>query len=184
MGNTAACCGSAKLKKDSSSMSKYKSSSQVPLSPIKSVKRKSLANGDFDTPAGPHMAEMAYRQDTEFEMLHRLRIMFRASDINLPEPNRQCVKIEVFRKNQNGSQTRIDSTECIERQDNPCWQTPISIDYQMEVTDVYIARLVQTLPGGVSPKVIAEAQFNLTELITSKGQYIFKLLIPNQAEVN
>ena len=121
MGNTAACCGGAKPKKDSSSQSKYKSSSSLPLPPIKNFKRRSLANGDFDTPAGPHMAEMAYRQDTEYEMIHRLRILFRASDINLPEPNRQCVKIEVFRKNENGSETRVDSTECIERLDNPSW---------------------------------------------------------------
>lgn len=76
MGN----CAKAKPGSREQRSSKYQIGHNKPLTKKMQVKSKSgpAANAELFTPMGPDVADMAYRQDEEFEMLHRLKVMFRS----------------------------------------------------------------------------------------------------------
>ena len=130
---------------------------------------------DFHTPMGPDVADMACRQDTQFEMPHRLRLLFRCGDLTSLGHEALSAKIVVSRVLETEELERIEATEVLETTDSPSWMHPIVIDYCMEETCLfYKAELVDSRNGAET--VVAETNFKLAELITSKGQYIFKRL--------
>jgi len=59
-------------------------------------KSKSMSE-EFMTPMGPDVADMAYRQDSEFEMLHRMRVLFRTNDLSCIGKDSLSAKINVNR---------------------------------------------------------------------------------------
>ncbi len=103
-----------------------------------------MKNNELETPGGPDMAEMAFRQeDSDNEMLHRLQILFKCSDLSLPSEGQLNTKIEVSRLLDDGSELKIDCTEVLEGVASPNWQKPVTVDYCVQINDIYIARLVQ-----------------------------------------
>ena len=120
---------------------------------------------------GPDVAEIAYRQDTEFEMLHRLRILFRCSDLRSLGKETLSAKIHVSRVFRNGLDS-LESTEVIYDSLQPNWVTPVIIDYRLNDNDDYVAQLVDC--SNEVETILGEVTFKLAELITSKGEFIFK----------
>ena len=60
---------------------------------------------------------------------------------------------------------------------SPSWRSAIVIDYSMRDTDDYVAELFHVEQGQESQSVLlADVSFKLAELVTSKGEYIFKPL--------
>lgn len=58
---------------------------------------------------------------------------------------------------------------------NPPWKTPVVIDYFFkDETDVYKAQLVNTYSG--VEEILGAVYFKVSELITSKGEFLFKKL--------
>ena len=84
-------------------------------------------------------------------------------------------KIRVSTLDSHGVKEEIESTEIVADSLHPKWHSPIVIDYSMGDTDDYLAELVDTTADGVE-KVLGETYFKLPELITSKGEYVFKEL--------
>ena len=67
---------------------------------------------------------------------------------------------------------KIDETDVLEDDFRPKWINPVYIDYNLDETNTYIVHLMNVLDG--IETILAEAQFQLAELITSKGSYIKK----------
>ena len=78
--------------------------------------------------------------------------------------------------NLDGTKEQIEVTEIVEGSLHPSWQSPIVIDYSMRDTYDYLAELIDTESDNGVEKVLGEACFKLPELITSKGELIFKEL--------
>ena len=124
---------------------------------------------------GPDVAEMAFRQNTEFEMLHRIRVLFRTNDLTMLGKPSLSTKIEVNRISVDGSDREvIESTEVIKNSMQPQWIQSVVIDYSVRDTDFYSAMLIDM--DGESETVLGEAKFKLAELITSHGEFVFKVL--------
>ena len=58
---------------------------------------------------------------------------------------------------------------------SPSWPSPVIIDYSMRDTADYVAELYSVEEVGPE-KLLAEVSFKLPELVTSKGEFIFKEL--------
>ena len=129
-----------------------------------------------ETPMGPNVADMAHRRDTEYEILHRLRVHFRCNDLSiLSDKGKLNTKIRVSSIDERGEKEEIDSTEIVQDSLHPSWRSHIVIDYRIGNSEDYLAELVNTAADGFQ-KVLGETCFKLPELITSKGEFVQKEL--------
>ena len=89
---------------------------------------------------GLDAADMAYQQETEFEMHHRLRVVFQCSDLSSLKRENISSKIEVSRIVElTGQIELIEATEVIEDTMQPSWDLPLTIDYSLQDTNFYMA---------------------------------------------
>ena len=130
---------------------------------------------------GPHVADMAFKQDTEFETLHRMRILFTINDLSIIGKPTLNTRIKVSKISQNagtgeeGDKEEIEQTDVVHESLSPSWPSPVIIDYSMRDTADYVAELFSVEEFGPE-KLLAEVSFKLPELVTSKGEFIFKEL--------
>ena len=130
---------------------------------------------------GPHVADMAFKQDTEFETLHRMRILFTINDLSIIGKPTLSTRITVSKISQDvgiGEEVEkeeIEQTDVVHESLSPSWPSPVIIDYSMKDTADYLAELFSVEDFGPE-KLLAEVSFKLPELVTSKGEFIFKEL--------
>ena len=171
MGNATCCAGvkaSGKDRRENGVLESKSSKAQgIPLGPSKSA-----VLGGLITPNTPDFAQMAERQDTEFEMLHRMMVLFRSSDLSqLKQGVVYSTRIDVYRLAEGGNADEIvDSTEVIDDSPCPTWLTPIVIDYSMQNDDLYEARLIDDSKN----TVIGSVKFKIAELVISKSEFLIK----------
>lgn len=116
------------------------------------------------------------RKDTEFETLHKLHVLFRCANIPTPDGEKvgTGVRISVSRVEIDGTRDELGCTEIICNESSPEFQTAIQIDYTLQDADDYEATLLSQIGEDGQEQSVASFYFNLTELITSKGQFVFK----------
>ena len=112
-----------------------------------------------------------------------MRILFTINDLSIIGKPTLNTRIKVSKVSQNGDngggdaqKEEVEHTEVVYESLSPSWPTPVIIDYSMRDTADYVAELFSVEEELGAEKLLAEVSFKLAELVTSKGEFIFKEL--------
>lgn len=106
-------------------------------------------------------------------MLHQIKIYFLSTDLNSLPKHSISAKIVVNKIGENGENKKIGETEIVDEIQHPHWRTPIGLNYSVKQSEeLYEAQLMDDGLGVET--VLGSVLFKLAEVITSKGEFIYK----------